>query len=229
MDSTKPTDLKTWAYNSIKELIVSGQFGSGQQLKIEELEGILNISRTPIREALLSLLHEGLVEVKSRVGFFVRSVTKKEFDDLFEVRELLEVFAVKKTVALISSDEVNRLGLIDKESAAIGKLLKDDNFSPDDAARFLACEIEIHSIIIKNAENDILTDFLERIRDLVSREKAVSVKSPENVSMSIKEHHDIIEAIRKKDAALAEKMMRIHINNIKARIESLFNFEGRPS
>jgi DNA-binding GntR family transcriptional regulator len=146
---------------------------------------------------------------------------------LFEVRELLEVFAIKKAVKLIGPAAVKRLEALDKESAAFFKLIKAGNFSVNDASRFLECEMEIHSIIITNADNNNLTGFLEKIRDLVSREKAVSIKSPENVSMSIKEHHDIIEAIKKKDAALAEQTMRIHINNIKARIESLFAFEGK--
>jgi DNA-binding GntR family transcriptional regulator len=95
MKTTKPKDFKTWAYESIKDLIINNQFGPGTQLKVEELENSLNISRTPIREALLALQNEGLIEIKSRVGFFVKGITKKEFNDLFEMRELLEVCAIK--------------------------------------------------------------------------------------------------------------------------------------
>jgi DNA-binding GntR family transcriptional regulator len=69
---SKPSDLKNWAYETIKRKILDVEVNAGDQLRIEVLAEQLGTSRTPIREALLKLETEGLVRAASRVGFFVR-------------------------------------------------------------------------------------------------------------------------------------------------------------
>ena len=217
MISDKPKDLTSWAYETIKNLIINNKFKNGEKLKIDELSGELAISRTPIREALLRLQSEGFVKAESRVGFFVKGITKEDFDELFEIRELLEVFAVKKAAKHISDEDMKKLEEIDERSREL--------IEAKEMGNFLDYEITIHSLIIKSAKNKNLSGFLESINDLIFREKILSVNFYENVCQSVDEHHEIIEALKSRNALNAGKAMERHISNVKNRLEQFFNFD----
>ncbi len=222
----KSKDLKTVAYDSIKELIILNEFKQGKQLKIEELENILRISRTPIREALLKLANESFVRIKPRVGFFVRGITKKEFDELFEIRELVEVFAVKKTVKLITLEGINVLKNLDIKARELIKQIENNGLTKDDISKFLGMEKEFHSYIINNAHNNNLTIFMEKLDDLIARQRMLAIQASfKNVYDSIDEHHNIIEAIKYRDIMLAANLMRSHLVNAKYRLKSYNTFE----
>jgi len=190
--------------------------GNGKRKKKVDRQK-LGISRTPIREALLRLQTEGFVKAESRVGFFVKGITKEEFDELFEIRELLEVFAVKKAARNIGDEDMRKLEEIDELSRKIVELREPE--------KFLDWEITVHAVIIKNAMNKNLSGFLESINDLIFREKILSVSFYENVKQSAEEHHEIIEALKCRNVVGAGKAMERHIANVKNRLEQFFNFD----
>jgi len=78
------------AYQSISGWIIRGEMAPGESLTESEVANRLNMSRTPVREALHRLEQDGLVEIKPRVGAFVRSITMKDLQEIFEVREAAE-------------------------------------------------------------------------------------------------------------------------------------------
>ena len=120
-DIGKPKELKDWAYTSIKRDVLSGTYVPGQQLPVEVLAEKMNISRTPIREALIMLEHEGLLSVASRVGFFVRGITKPEMEELFELRELIEGYAAEKATSHLSAKDLAEIEVLLKiGKAAVG-------------------------------------------------------------------------------------------------------------
>src|SRR5262249_29644413 len=90
-----PTNLTSLAYKSIKEYILEGRLDEESRLTEEFLSGQLGISKSPIREALNRLEAEGLIRIEARRGAYLRSFSNKEVDDLYDVREALEVHAVR--------------------------------------------------------------------------------------------------------------------------------------
>jgi DNA-binding GntR family transcriptional regulator len=132
----KPLNLKDWAYETIKQLILTYNVEPGEQLHIEDLSKKMKVSRTPIREALLKLESEDLVEANSRVGFFVKEITKKDLLELFEIREI-----TRKAALLLEDADLAWINKLQKEAVAAVKA--------GDLNKFNEKEIALHTFIIE--------------------------------------------------------------------------------
>lgn len=208
----KPTDLKNWAYQAIKDSLLKEEVAPGSQLNIETIAARLGVSRTPIREALLRLESEGFVKATSRIGFFVEEITKKDMLELLELREILESYASKKAAKLMNEKDLLAIRSFNNRAKQA--------FDNGDYQTFMEMEIEIHSIIINGSQNQRLRKMLESIAALTQRERVLSLKISENMKESNKEHTRIIEALEKRDSNLAEKMMRDHLKAVRKRLVS---------
>lgn len=96
--SVEHTDLGTAVTNSLREAIISGHFPAGSRLVETDLAKQLGVSRGPIRDALAELQRSGLVELRSRKGSFVRSLTADDVDEVYTLRTALESLAVRRAV-----------------------------------------------------------------------------------------------------------------------------------
>jgi DNA-binding GntR family transcriptional regulator len=221
MTLNKPSDLKDWACETIKKMILNAEVEAGEQLHIETLSEQMGISRTPIREALLRLESEGLVRSASRVGFFVQEVTKQDLNELFELREILESYAAAKAAPLIRDEEIEIIGNLQNQAV---KAVQSGNLK-----RFIETDIALHSLILNNSKNQRLMKMLESIKDLTYRERILSLRSARNVEESLKEHQKIFEALKRRDGNLAGQMMREHISAIKERLLSFLDLPERAN
>ncbi len=207
---SKPSDLKDWAYENIKQVILNSQILPGEQLHIEKLAEKMSISRTPIREALLKLQSDGLVRAASRVGFFVSGITKRDLRELFELREITEGYAAEKAAPLLTDDDLAQIDNLHKKGvSAVEK---------GDLSEFNEMEIALHSFIIQHSQNRRLLKLIESLKDLTYRERLLALKSIENVRESLAEHKKIVDALHKRDAKLAGQLMKAHISNVKQRL-----------
>ncbi len=205
-----PSALKDSVYEIIKDMIVHLDPKDGEQLRVEAIANRMGISRTPVREALLRLESEGLVRTVPRVGFFVKGITKQDLRELFELREITEGYAAEKAAVLISGEDIARIEELQSQS----KQAVDEG----DFERFIGMEAELHSLIIKNSRNSRLLKMIESIKELTYRERLLSLRSPENVKLSVEEHQRIVEALRNRDGKLAGKLMRAHIRAVQNRL-----------
>ena len=101
------TNLKTIAYNTIREKIVTCEYAPGSFLNEEMLTSSLGLGRTPIRDALSRLEHEGLVEIRPKVGITVTPLNISDINKIFEVRLLLEPYIIKNYGSRIPVDQLN--------------------------------------------------------------------------------------------------------------------------
>jgi DNA-binding GntR family transcriptional regulator len=206
----KPAALTEWTYQKIKDDILNLEIKPGEQLHVEEFAEKLGISRTPIREAFLKLEGEGFIETVPRVGYFVVKITKQDIIELFELREILEMRATKNAVAFLSDEEIDELdSLISDSTSAV----EHGNLS-----RYLEIDIHFHDLLLKHAQNRRLVAFMESIRDLTYRERVLSIRSQTNVHETLREHQQIIKAIRKRDGELASQLMGEHLRSACQRI-----------
>ncbi|HID61791.1 MAG TPA: GntR family transcriptional regulator [Anaerolineae bacterium] len=210
---SKPPALKDWAYKIIKDSILSFRFPPGAQLHIEQLADEMGLSRTPIREALLKLESDGLVRTVPRVGFFVTEITKRDLEELFELRELLESHAAGKIASLLTDDDL----------AYIDRLLETSVSAVErgDLGEFLKAEIAFHTFLIESCGNRRLIEVMKGLEDLMYRERVLSLRSLENVRKSLTEHQRIAEALHQRDGELASRCMREHIRNVRKRMLQL--------
>jgi DNA-binding GntR family transcriptional regulator len=201
-----PTNLTSLAYKSIKEYILEGRLDEESRLTEEFLSGQLGISKSPIREALNRLEAEGLIRIEARRGAYLRSFTNKEIDDLYDVREALEVHAVRTAVFP---------PVLIKELRASVKRLR-GFLKTNERTKYIDEDVSFHAAIARATGNARLCDVLENIQNQIwlFRRKTYNLSST-----SAPDAHDaLIDALEKGDRTEAETAMRHHISSVRKKL-----------
>ncbi|HPF46169.1 MAG: GntR family transcriptional regulator [Alphaproteobacteria bacterium] len=189
-------------YRTISEMILNGNFSYGDPLQERRLAELLNVSRTPVREAINRLEAEGLVE-RNAGRVFVREVRLKEFVEILHVRKLLECDAARAAANNIDAKELQKM------RAIIEKLLEKRVVT---AIELRNVDDMFHNLIAKSSGNDLL---VELIGDLRRRTAMFDhERLPKRMQPGNKEHLDIIDALEKRDGVQASARMARHINNV---------------
>lgn len=212
---SKPAALTDWTYQYLKKSILNFDFQPGEQLHIEEFAKKLEVSRTPVREAFLRLANEGLVEVRSRVGYFVSLITEQDIRDLFEVREIVETRAARQAAEALSDEELEKLKALMSETE---QAIKDG-----DLETYIKNDVRFHDYLQKHISNKRLIAVMESLNDLTYRERILSTRLDENIGLTFVEHSKIVEALVRRDGEMASKLMGEHLENVCQRLVDYIN------
>jgi len=199
--------LKDRVYQNIKFQITIGTLKPGTRLPEAELSKAMNISRAPIREAFNRLEKEGFVTVIPRKGAAVSNITIQIIQDIFEIRETLELLAVKKSKGKISLEELEKVGNGFKKF--INKSTNTEN-----CIQYLALDKKFHDLLSQNCGNKKLIDLLANLQEQIHWLRNISLKRI-TFAGSVKEHLAIIEALKKKDEKLILKALIQHLERAK--------------
>jgi len=201
--SDQPAPLKDVAYERLKQAILSGRLHPGQPLPIQELAETMEMSRTPVREAVRALEAEGLVEVFPSRGTFVSNISVDDIRELFELREALEGMAARLAAQRRTEEDLRVLEqILQSAHAATGS---------DRLDREKEYGAEFHSALARIAGNSRISAIREDVKLNIDRARLISYSSPQRGAEAVEEHHEILEAIRLGDAELAEQTMRRHL------------------
>lgn len=210
VENTKPASLTEWTYSYLKERILNLDLKPGEQIHIKEYAEKLEISRTPIREAFLRLMADGLVVVRPRVGYFISDITEQDIRELFEIRELIETRATRKAVDLLTDEDLEQMQkILDESQKAV---------EAGDLNVFIRNDVKFHGFLEKHVQNSHMKAFFDSIIDLTHRERIMSIKILDNVNQSITEHIRILDGLKQRDANLAERFMEEHLSNVSERL-----------
>jgi|SoiMethySBSTD1v2_1073268.scaffolds.fasta_scaffold205354_2 DNA-binding GntR family transcriptional regulator len=189
----------------IRELVLGDDYAPGTALSEVRLAEHFDVSRTPVREALKQLQVEGLVEIRPKVGTFVRQITRREIVEMFEVKEVLEGMAARLMArrGQVPELDVLRANLERSEIAT----------QHDDGATYAALVHEFHQTIIRGSDNRKLAEHYTGLMNQLSYHRMVlrSVTHPGRLDRSCAEHRRILELITEKDGVGAELAMRDHV------------------
>ena len=201
-----PKNLTDLAYNSIKEYIVQGKLDGESRLTEEFLSKQLGISKSPIREALNRLETEGLIRIEPRRGAYLRTFSPKEIDDLYDLRELLEVHAIGS--ATLSARLLRDLR---RSLERMREYLKNN-----DKARYIAEDAGFHALLASAAPNVRLRDVLQNLQNQIwlSRRESYDLSS----STACDFHEGIVKALEKGDRAKARSVMSRHSRTVRTRL-----------
>lgn len=186
----KDTNLSTKVYKDIKNMLITLIFPPGSSLQERFLAGMLGVSRTPIREALQRLSHEGWVQMGDRKRIFVSPVNIEDIDELFQLRHILEPCAAR---AAIDKGKVRTLaGKLD-EVLNVMEQVQNDNIA------FARLDMQFHSLLMQNLENERMNRFWITLHEETSR-IAIMNLSKDNRSVAVMEEHArMVEAFWEKD------------------------------
>ncbi len=189
----------------LRQMIVTGVVQPGDLLAETALAQEFEVSRTPIREALKQLEREGLVEVRSRVGTFVRKPTQREIHEMFSLKEAFEGLAAGLLARRGDVPELEQL----KENVARSQ----QAVARGDAELYSQLVHEFHSTLVAGADNRKLSEHYDLLMNQLAYHRIVSqtLSLPGRLQNSKDEHQAIIEAISSKDPLAAELVMRRHV------------------
>jgi DNA-binding GntR family transcriptional regulator len=204
--------LRDVAYEQIKQMIVSNRIAPGTFLSIDDFVQRLAISRTPIREALLRLQSEQLVEILPQRAVRVKEITETEVRELFSVRELLECAAVEQASQTIP------IGLLDDLDVQV--LAAEDRLRAREFDAYVDTDLKLHNMINQYSGNALLTELLGLILDRAKRIQVFSGIDPgEYYARAVTlEHRAVIDALRRRDAEAARRLLSRHLHNAMQRV-----------
>lgn len=216
--SLRPVSVANGVYDSIYERLMSLEIAPGARISIDTLSRELDISQTPVREALTRLEREGLVRKAHLIGYSAApQLTRKQFDDLYGFRLLLEPAAAR-----LAAQNMTPEALVEVESAAADM---EHGGTPVDRnsrySRFARADAHFHDAILKIAGNDV-------IRQSVSGQHVhlhlfrlmFHVRVTQE---ALEEHEAILAAFRAGDGAAAEAAMTEHIQRSHDRLVPAFD------
>jgi DNA-binding GntR family transcriptional regulator len=191
---------------SLRSAILIGELPPGSRLSVPELARRLNVSRSPVREAVLQLVAEGLAVEHSRRGAEVVRVDYHDLREIYAVRAPLEGTAARLCATRMNAAELTALrGVLDAQGAPT--VLKD-------ARRFRELDLRFHELILLGSHNARLKRSAEPL--MASARLAVQLLSDhaEHFNQSYTEHRAVVAALRERDGPAAEQAMRNHLDRI---------------
>lgn len=191
---------KITPYQRLKEAIRAGDLIPGQQLVESVLAEWCEVSRTPIREALSKLQHDGLVERNDR-GLVVRERSPEEVLDIYETR-----IALEGTAARMAAERRNSHDLILLRRA----MARLDGLTTEDVDAMVRANRQFHTAVWRASHNTSLIDLLERLDLHLVRYPAATLESPGRWERSNDQHRAILDALEARDGDRAEKCAIAH-------------------
>jgi len=212
---------KETAYETIRDKIINGQLKPGQSITEEWLSKALNMSRTPVREALIRLQADDLVRIINNKGAMVAEITPRDIAELFQLRVLVEPYAAKICTEFIDNGELEKL-------KCNLKILQQSELSQtalEEMGTSLYEVHDLHSLIIQSAGNRRLIKLLNTLQSQILWTLNLERRIPGRIERSLQEHLNIIEALLDGDGDRAEKCMREHLESNMADLLDVNNYK----
>jgi DNA-binding GntR family transcriptional regulator len=196
-------NLRGQAVEMLRASIVAGELEPGEIYSAPALAERLGVSATPVREAMLDLANDGLVEPVRNRGFRVVVVDEDALDEISELRQMLEVPAVAKVVARAGDEELVALfAKVDRIEAAAVR---------SDAAEFLFADRDFHLSLLTLGGNTRLVRLVGQLRNQTRLAGIKVLAESGQLMASALEHRPILDAVCRRDAELAQRLMSAHL------------------
>lgn len=205
-------NLSEIVHDEIRSMILSGDLAQGARIRLEEMSAKLNLSVTPIREALNKLAQEDLILRTPRSHHEVLSLNAKDAEDLLELRLLLERFAVQTSGAYLARFPVQIFRDLFRESYA-SQSIKD----------FIEIDLKFHSCIVATSTNKHLGRLYSYFQSLIWVAIVPAVQIETRLEVARQEHLKILDAIERQDLDLVLKRLSSHLESAKVALRQHYS------
>lgn len=217
------TNLKETAYTYIKDKILNCEYYPGQDISEKQIVEMIRTGRTPVREALIMLQRENLVEIYPRKGTCAKTITIPDTIELYQLRKLLEPAAAKNFKQHISPEKLLEF------DAEFLKLCNDTD--PNNEKKFYRLDVAFHQFIIDSTGNTRLIEIYQKLLQDTYRIGIFSMLQHNNNSKNstYSAHHRIIQALLTEDDNEIEAAFTLHINqSLISALKTLKNVRDTP-
>ena len=194
------------AYEAIRARIMSGELSDGTRLKEQSLASEMGLSRTPVREAINRLIHEGFVERGDGYSTRVAHFPAGELDQIFEIRRRLECYAAERAAERASEAQIDELDALTTEMETLSPPRSDADY-----ARISAINTAFHRIIGEAAQSPRLMAVLSMAVDVGIVSRTYRSYSQADLVRSARHHRELVDAIRARSPDWAGSVMSSHV------------------
>lgn len=198
-----PKHSKTIVRDAIEQDIVTGFYVPGERLDEAKLATRHQVSRTPVREALIQLSTMGLVKIVPNRGAFVNQLSVTELVEMFEVMGELEAMCARLAARRIQPEHLARLATAQEACMTAQAQGNSDDY-------YYANE-QFHQIIYEASGNTFLAEQANTLQRRLKPYRRLQLRVPGRVARSLSEHDDVLSAIRSHDPQRAQEAMRTHV------------------
>src|SRR4051794_3590408 len=202
--SLRPS-LREEARRVIRAGLITGELAAGEIFSAPSLAQKLGVSATPVREALLDLAGEGLLEPVRNRGFRVLALEDKDLDEIFEFRALLEVPLVGRVAGRLTEQEVAKLTVFLEALEAAAE--------DGDLVAYLTADQDFHTALLEPIQNRRLSDAVSNLRDQQRLYGLPRIVNSESFLETAREHRDIFDAVLEGNSELAQALMYQHLHH----------------
>lgn len=215
LDSQSYQPLRKQVYEALREAILTGRLKQGAKITEMEIADKLNVSRTPVREAIRMLELEELVILVPQQGVFVAGIKSiKEINDIFQVRSELEGLAAFLTAQKITEEQILRMNNC---MEGIKKCVQQN-----DLENCIEYDISFHQVIYEASENKWLQKLLDSLFEQITRFRSRSLGQKGRMKAALKEHNELAQALSGGKPEKAKKMAKQHIEKARKSVVKVF-------
>ena len=209
MEEYQDHSLGGRVFQKIRGDILSGKYKENDELRENTLGKELGVSRTPVREALRQLELEGLVTIIPNRGAYVTGISHKDIWDIYMIRSMLEGLCARWAAEHITDEQLDEL----EEAILLSEfqMKKESGFSIEQVA---ALDGRFHAVLYEASGSRILSHVLTDFHNYVQTARESSIVSEDRARKSIREHKQILRAIKERDAEMAEQLANEHILHV---------------
>ncbi len=192
-------------FHKIRDDILEGKYEMGEEIRETRIAGELGVSRTPVREAIRQLELEGLVSVILNKGAVVTGISPQDIEDIYNIRTLIEGLASRWAAEKISPRELKELeDIVDLTEFYINRQETED---------LVVLDNRFHEILYESSHSKPLQHILSPFHHYVQNARRTSLSTPGRAEKALAEHKKILQALKAKDADLAEATTNQHVKN----------------
>jgi DNA-binding GntR family transcriptional regulator len=201
-NQSKP--IREIVYEGLRKTIISGIVPVGERIVEKEYAERLNISRTPVREAIRRLEEEELVESIQRVGVVVRRISEEDVVEVYKIRHSLEVLATTAAMEHITEEEMNELeALLD---------LTEKKNKEGDLKEVIRLFGDFNSLIYKASRMKRLASMISKLNDYIRKFRDISITDDKRREKALVEHRKILKAISEKNTVDIDRIIKEHLD-----------------
>ena len=197
------TTIREQVYKILRDDICQGVYAPGTRLQEVELAENLNVSRSPVREALRQLSADGLLLEIPNKGVYVKEFTVKDIEEIYDLRVMLESYGILHSTGHITSMRRERL---------LGMLTEMEMFlDKGDVQAYTSVDEKLHNQIVHLGDNSLINDTYDRVRSMNQQFRILSLMDEQRFRESMDEHREIVHALVTGNLKKADDVNRHHL------------------
>ncbi len=207
MDRLAHVSLREQALVIVRQAIVSGEIGPNEIYSASALASRLGVSNSPVREAMLTLVNQGILEPVRNRGFRIVPISEHDLDEIGEMRRMLEVPAVVALIDRAGDEDIEALRPVAAEIESAART--------GDVALFLETDRRFHLSLLELGGNTRLVETVAQLRDQTRLYGVSSLAEKGVLQQTAPEHFELLDAVLARDPARAEAVMTRHLDHVR--------------